>query len=91
MPRKTQRSSSGQFGTLKLASRTQMVSHDRGFSHSNGVGGTVDNESALRSAGILLSWVRSPSPTPWPEGGPESLRSPDCGHSIHKTKSKHLT
>ncbi|GFO18098.1 hypothetical protein PoB_004460300 [Plakobranchus ocellatus] len=31
-----------------------------------GVGGTVDSESALRSAGTLLSRVRAPPPAPWP-------------------------
>ncbi|GFO43520.1 hypothetical protein PoB_007002500 [Plakobranchus ocellatus] len=35
--------------------------------------GTVDGESALRSAGTFLSWVRAPSPAPWPDGGPGSL------------------
>ncbi|GFN84792.1 tumor protein p53-inducible protein 13 [Plakobranchus ocellatus] len=40
-----------------------------------GVGGTVARESALRSAGTLLSRVRAPPPAPWPDGGPESLRS----------------
>ncbi|GFN96327.1 hypothetical protein PoB_002283300 [Plakobranchus ocellatus] len=29
-----------------------------------GVGGTVANESALRSAVTLLSWVRTPPPAP---------------------------
>ncbi|GFO29831.1 hypothetical protein PoB_005633600 [Plakobranchus ocellatus] len=47
------------------------------------VGGTVDSESALRSAGTPLSRVRAPSPAPWPDGGrPESLRSPYCGLAI---------
>ncbi|GFO44965.1 hypothetical protein PoB_007147000 [Plakobranchus ocellatus] len=41
-----------------------------------GVGGTVDRESALRSAGPLLSRVRAPLWTPLPDGRPESLRSP---------------
>ncbi|GFO14956.1 hypothetical protein PoB_004146100 [Plakobranchus ocellatus] len=36
-----------------------------------GVGGTVASESALRSAGTLLSRVRAPPPAPWPDGGPE--------------------
>ncbi|GFN97836.1 hypothetical protein PoB_002434200 [Plakobranchus ocellatus] len=40
------------------------------------IGGTVASESALRSAGTLLSWVRASPPAPWPDGGPESLRSP---------------
>ncbi|GFO06824.1 hypothetical protein PoB_003332900 [Plakobranchus ocellatus] len=39
-----------------------------------GVGNTVACESALRSAGTLLSRVRAPLPAPWPDGGPESLR-----------------
>ncbi|GFN99660.1 spherulin-1b [Plakobranchus ocellatus] len=34
-----------------------------------GVGGTVDSESALRSAGNLLSRVRAPPLVPWLDGG----------------------
>ncbi|GFO48922.1 hypothetical protein PoB_007542700 [Plakobranchus ocellatus] len=45
-----------------------------------GVGGTVANESSLRSAGTLLSRLRAPLPAPWPDGGPESLRS-SCFHN----------
>ncbi|GFO26295.1 arylsulfatase b-like [Plakobranchus ocellatus] len=41
-----------------------------------GVGGTVDSESAIRSGVTLLSRVRAPPPAPWPDEGPESLRSP---------------
>ncbi|GFO38818.1 hypothetical protein PoB_006532300 [Plakobranchus ocellatus] len=52
--------------------------------HSGGVGSTVACESALRSAGTLLSRVRAPLPAPWPDGGPESLRSPCCGLAIYK-------
>ncbi|GFO01757.1 low-density lipoprotein receptor-related protein [Plakobranchus ocellatus] len=37
-----------------------------------GIDGIVASESALRSAGSLLSWVRAPPPVPWPDGGPES-------------------
>ncbi|GFO33643.1 hypothetical protein PoB_006014800 [Plakobranchus ocellatus] len=48
------------------------------------VGSTVACESALRSAGTLLSRVRAPLPAPWPDGGPESLRSPCCGLVIYK-------
>ncbi|GFO49101.1 hypothetical protein PoB_007560600 [Plakobranchus ocellatus] len=51
-----------------------------------GVGGTVASESTLRSAGTLLSWVRAPPPAPWPDGGPESLRSPCCGLAIYKNQ-----
>ncbi|GFO21980.1 low-density lipoprotein receptor-related protein [Plakobranchus ocellatus] len=49
-----------------------------------GVGSTVACESALRSAGTPLSRVRAPLPAPWPDGGPESLRSPCCGLAIYK-------
>ncbi|GFO21468.1 hypothetical protein PoB_004797300 [Plakobranchus ocellatus] len=38
--------------------------------------GTVDSGSTLRSAGTLLSQIRAPPPAPWPNGGPESLKSP---------------
>ncbi|GFO47072.1 hypothetical protein PoB_007357700 [Plakobranchus ocellatus] len=48
------------------------------------LGLTVACESALRSAGTLLSRVRAPLPAPWPDGGPESLRSPCCGLAIYK-------
>ncbi|GFO02646.1 hypothetical protein PoB_002915100 [Plakobranchus ocellatus] len=48
-----------------------------------GVGATVVSESALISAGIPLSRVRAPPPAPWPDGWPESLRSPYCGLAIH--------
>ncbi|GFO24097.1 hypothetical protein PoB_005060200 [Plakobranchus ocellatus] len=48
------------------------------------VGGMVDSESALRSARILLSRVRAPTLAPWPDGGPESLRSPCCGLAVFK-------
>ncbi|GFO40051.1 hypothetical protein PoB_006655600 [Plakobranchus ocellatus] len=49
-----------------------------------GVDGTVASESALRSAQTLLSRVRAPPPAPWPDRGPESLRSPCCGLAIYK-------
>ncbi|GFO23264.1 hypothetical protein PoB_004976900 [Plakobranchus ocellatus] len=39
-----------------------------------GIGGTVANKSALRSAGILRSQARASQPAPWPDGRPESLR-----------------
>ncbi|GFN92950.1 hypothetical protein PoB_001945600 [Plakobranchus ocellatus] len=55
-----------------------------------GVGSTVACESALRSAGTLLSRVRAPLLAPWPDGGPESLRSPCCGLAIY-TKTQKLT
>ncbi|GFO00295.1 hypothetical protein PoB_002680000 [Plakobranchus ocellatus] len=44
----------------------------------------VANESALGSAGTLLSRVRAPPSAPWPDGGPESLRSPCCALAIYK-------
>ncbi|GFO40311.1 hypothetical protein PoB_006681600 [Plakobranchus ocellatus] len=47
-----------------------------------GVGGTVNSESALRSAGTLLLQVRAPLPAPRPDEGPESLRPP-CGLAIY--------
>ncbi|GFO03174.1 hypothetical protein PoB_002967900 [Plakobranchus ocellatus] len=51
-----------------------------------GVGGSVVSESALRSAGTLLSPVRAPPLAPCPDGGPKSLRSPCCGLAIYKLK-----
>ncbi|GFO26673.1 hypothetical protein PoB_005317800 [Plakobranchus ocellatus] len=58
-------------------------------SFSRGVGGTVASEPALRSAGTLLSRVRAPPPAPWPDGGPESLRSPCCGQATYKNQIPH--
>ncbi|GFO25237.1 hypothetical protein PoB_005174200 [Plakobranchus ocellatus] len=52
--------------------------------YPGGVGSTVACESALRSAVTLLSRVRAPLPAPWPDGGPENLRSPCCGLAIYK-------
>ncbi|GFN98786.1 hypothetical protein PoB_002529200 [Plakobranchus ocellatus] len=49
-----------------------------------GVGGTVDSESTLRSAGTLLSRVRAPSQAPWCDRGPESLDSPCYGLAVYK-------
>ncbi|GFO18533.1 hypothetical protein PoB_004503800 [Plakobranchus ocellatus] len=49
-----------------------------------GVGGTVDNKSALISTGIFLSRVLAAPLVPWPDGGPESLRSPYCGLALHR-------
>ncbi|GFO28763.1 hypothetical protein PoB_005526800 [Plakobranchus ocellatus] len=46
------------------------------FLPSRGVGGTVASESALRYPGVPLSRVRAPPPAPWPDGEPESLRTP---------------
>ncbi|GFO05274.1 hypothetical protein PoB_003177900 [Plakobranchus ocellatus] len=55
------------------------------FAIKRGVGGTVASQSALRSAGTLLSRVRAPlAPPPWPDGEPESLRSPCCELAICK-------
>ncbi|GFO32505.1 hypothetical protein PoB_005901000 [Plakobranchus ocellatus] len=55
-----------------------------------GVGGTVPSESALISQGTLLSWVRASPPAPWPDGGPESLRSPCCGLAIYENQSSKM-
>ncbi|GFN96563.1 disintegrin and metalloproteinase domain-containing protein 10 [Plakobranchus ocellatus] len=54
------------------------------LSSVEGVGGTVDSESALKCAGALPARVRVPPPIPWPDGGPESLRSPCCGLAEYK-------
>ncbi|GFN82104.1 hypothetical protein PoB_000861000 [Plakobranchus ocellatus] len=61
----------------------EMVDQTFRPSISGGVGSTVACESALRSAGTLLSRVRAPLPAPWPDGGPENLRSPCCGLAIY--------
>ncbi|GFN76398.1 hypothetical protein PoB_000290400 [Plakobranchus ocellatus] len=55
-----------------------------------GVGGTVDSEYALRSAGTLLSRARAPPPATLPDGGPENLRSPCCGLAKYKNQIKPL-
>ncbi|GFN87721.1 hypothetical protein PoB_001422700 [Plakobranchus ocellatus] len=54
------------------------------------VAGSVASDSALRSAGSLLSRVRAPPPAPWPGGGSESLRSSCCGVAIPKTHSRYM-
>ncbi|GFN77519.1 hypothetical protein PoB_000402500 [Plakobranchus ocellatus] len=51
-----------------------------------GVGSTVDSESTLKSAGTHLWRIRVPQPAPWPDEGPESLRSP-CGLAIYKKQT----
>ncbi|GFN91651.1 hypothetical protein PoB_001815700 [Plakobranchus ocellatus] len=55
---------------------------------SLGVSGSVASESALIPAGTLLLRVRAPSSSFWPDGGPESLRSPCCGLAIYKTNNQ---
>ncbi|GFO17722.1 hypothetical protein PoB_004422700 [Plakobranchus ocellatus] len=45
------------------------------FNLSAGVSVTVAGESALRSAGTLLSRVRAPSSALRPDGEPQSLKS----------------
>ncbi|GFO08932.1 hypothetical protein PoB_003543700 [Plakobranchus ocellatus] len=49
-----------------------------------GVSGTVGSESALRSPENLLSRVRAPPPAPWPDGGPESLKTSCCGLALYE-------
>ncbi|GFO45001.1 hypothetical protein PoB_007150600 [Plakobranchus ocellatus] len=56
-----------------------------------GVGGSVVTESALRSAGTLMSRVRAPPPAPWPDGGPKSLSSPCCKLAIYQKPNQTLT
>ncbi|GFO42225.1 hypothetical protein PoB_006873000 [Plakobranchus ocellatus] len=53
------------------------------------VGGTVDSESALRSAGslLILLRVRAPPPAPWPDGESNSLGSSCCGLAICKNQN----
>ncbi|GFO28174.1 hypothetical protein PoB_005467900 [Plakobranchus ocellatus] len=53
-----------------------------------GVGGSLACESALRSAGTLLSRVRAPPSAPRPGGGPKSLRSPCCGLATYKNPTQ---
>ncbi|GFO36037.1 hypothetical protein PoB_006254200 [Plakobranchus ocellatus] len=55
-----------------------------------GVGGTVACESALRSAGTLVSRVRAQPSAPRPDGGPKSLRLPCCGLAISSSPSSAL-
>ncbi|GFO48917.1 hypothetical protein PoB_007542200 [Plakobranchus ocellatus] len=59
--------------------------HHHDMSQSKGVGGTIDNKSAPRSAGTTLSRVRAPPPAPWPNGRPESQSPSCCGLARHKT------
>ncbi|GFO08951.1 hypothetical protein PoB_003545600 [Plakobranchus ocellatus] len=50
--------------------------------------GTVDSEPALRSAGVLLSWVRAPPLAPWLDKGFESLKSHAVAGCISKTQDQ---
>ncbi|GFO18614.1 hypothetical protein PoB_004511900 [Plakobranchus ocellatus] len=68
---------------MKLSDQTTYRLAQPSFTGSWDVGGTVASESALRSTGTLLSRVRAQPPAPWPDGGPESLKSP-CGQAIYK-------
>ncbi|GFO19294.1 hypothetical protein PoB_004579900 [Plakobranchus ocellatus] len=43
--------------------------------------GTLDSKPTLRSIGTLLSQIEAQPLAPWPDGRPESLRSPCCGHA----------
>ncbi|GFO39728.1 hypothetical protein PoB_006623300 [Plakobranchus ocellatus] len=56
---------------------------EEGYLTGWSVGGTVDSESALRSAGTLLLRVRAPPLAPWPDGRPETLRSAYCGQAMY--------
>ncbi|GFN90210.1 hypothetical protein PoB_001671600 [Plakobranchus ocellatus] len=54
----------------------------------------MDSEPALRSASTVLytaSRVQVSPLTPWPDGGPESLRSRRCGLAMHKTNPNPFT
>ncbi|GFN75976.1 hypothetical protein PoB_000248200 [Plakobranchus ocellatus] len=51
-----------------------------------GIGGTVASESALRSAGTLLTRIRTPLPAPWPDVERKSLRSHCYGLAICNTQ-----
>ncbi|GFN90903.1 nuak family snf1-like kinase 1 [Plakobranchus ocellatus] len=63
------------FESNSLVSLKQQISEGdyRQPSKPSGIDDTVASESALRSAGTLLSRVRAPPPAPRPEGGPENL------------------
>ncbi|GFO35507.1 amiloride-sensitive sodium channel subunit gamma [Plakobranchus ocellatus] len=73
---------------INTVTRNYFVSAVDGVSHEckPSVEGTVTSESTLRSAMILLSRVRAPPLAFRPDGGPESLRSPCCGHTIYNKK-----
>ncbi|GFN79710.1 dolichol phosphate-mannose biosynthesis regulatory protein [Plakobranchus ocellatus] len=53
-----------------------------------GVDGTVANDSALGSAGTFLLRVQVLPSVPWPDKGPESLRSPCCGLALYKKSNQ---
>ncbi|GFN77045.1 rho-associated protein kinase [Plakobranchus ocellatus] len=48
------------------------------------LGWLMFSKPTLRSTGTPLTWIRAPPPAPWPEEGPQSLRSP-CGWGVNKT------
>ncbi|GFO20061.1 hypothetical protein PoB_004656600 [Plakobranchus ocellatus] len=64
-----------------MQSLTVILIYSSHSTSSGGVGGSGASESALSSAGTFLSRVRAIPPSLWPDGGPESLRSP-CGLGI---------
>ncbi|GFO37089.1 hypothetical protein PoB_006359400 [Plakobranchus ocellatus] len=49
-----------------------------------GIGGRVDRESAVKSAGTFMSRLRAPPSAPWPDREPASMRSACCGLASHK-------
>ncbi|GFO31542.1 hypothetical protein PoB_005804700 [Plakobranchus ocellatus] len=57
---------------------------------TGGFDGKVACESALRSAGTLMSRVRAPTSAPRPGGGPQGLRSTCCGLAIYKNPKNPL-
>ncbi|GFN90891.1 hypothetical protein PoB_001739700 [Plakobranchus ocellatus] len=76
--------------TVRLRNKQRRLSESFGSPKLADVGGTLDSEPALRFAGILLSRVQAPPPTPWPVEGPESLKSPRCGLTIHKKQTSRV-
>ncbi|GFO47595.1 hypothetical protein PoB_007410000 [Plakobranchus ocellatus] len=57
------------------------------FSFFGLIGGAEDGESALTSAGTLLSRGPAPPRAPWPVGRPESLSSLCCGLAIYQNQT----
>ncbi|GFN96225.1 hypothetical protein PoB_002273100 [Plakobranchus ocellatus] len=55
------------------------------------VSGIVDSKSALRSARALLSRVRAPPATPWPDGGPGHIQKPKTKPDAWNKRGTHCT
>ncbi|GFN90372.1 hypothetical protein PoB_001687800 [Plakobranchus ocellatus] len=57
------------------------------LSSSEGVGGTEDKQTRPEICRDTSVGIRAVPLAPWPDGGPESLRSLRCGLATHKMQT----